>query len=195
MGSDFRFGYKGRGDSAVLRKLSKEMGFELEVFSKIRQDKRDISSTYVREEIAKGHIEHANQLLGYPYFIIGSVAHGNKIGSTKIGFPTINILPAAEKLLPPNGVYITDTVFEDRVFPSVTNVGKRPTIPEKTKQTGVETHILDFVHNVYGRQVKIVFRKFLRSEQKFASLQALKAQIEADIQSTYAYFEEKNEKT
>ncbi len=187
-GSDFRFGYQGRGDVTFLRKLSKTMDFEVDIFSKLEQDHRVISSTFVREEIAKGHIPHANQLLGYPYYIIGSVSHGNKIGSTKIGRPTINIFPPKEKLLPPNGVYITEVVCDGALFPSVTNIGNRPTINEIEKKVSVETHIFDFVKDVYGQQVKILFKDFLRPEKKFESLSELKAQIEADIQTTYAYF-------
>lgn len=188
VGSDFQFGFRGSGNTEVLKHLSVEMGFELDVFSKLKQEKKVISSTYIRKEIAQGHIANANRLLGYSYFIIGSISHGNRIGSTKIGRPTINILPAEEKLLPPNGVYITEVVLGEEVYPGVTNVGERPTIEEKGKKISVETHILGFMQTVYGRQVKVVFKDFIRFEKKFNSIQDLKAQIEEDIHTTYTYF-------
>ena len=127
-------------------------------------------------------------MLGYPYFIIGEIVHGNHIGSDRIGRPTINIHPPADKLLPPNGVYISEVYLLGRRFHGVSNVGLRPSIQETTKKIGIETHILDFDSNVYDRVARVVFLKFLRPEQKFDSIDRLKAQIEKDVKQTYEYF-------
>lgn len=191
VGDDFTFGYKGQGNTVFLRRLSDEWGFALDVITKIRSGNRDISSTYIREEIAQGHIAHANELLGYSYFIIGEIVHGNQIGSSKIGRPTINIVPPEDKLLPPNGVYVTEVVLLGRTFHGVTNVGLRPTVKEEEKRVGVETHILDFTGNVYDKRAKVVFKEFLRPERQFETFEDLKAQIEKDVDTTYIYFNRK----
>ena len=187
-GSDFTYGYKGMGDTILLKKLANEMDFELEVVEKLQNGSQDISSTLIRKEIACGRIEHANILLGYPYFIIGEILHGNHIGSDRIGRPTINIHPPADKLLPPNGVYVSEVFLLGRRFHGVSNVGYRPSIEEVSKRIGIETHILDFDANVYDRVARVVFLKYLRPEQRFASMEELKTQIEKDVQKTYCYF-------
>ena len=188
VGKDFTFGHKGRGDVCLLRTLAAQEGFALDVIDKIKSDDRDISSTFIREEIAAGHIEHANALLGYSYYIIGRISHGNQIGSRKIGRPTINIIPPEDKLMPPNGVYVTEAVLLGRTYHGVTNVGLRPTVEEAEKRLGVETHILDFDRDVYDKEAKIVFKSFIRPERKFEDFATLKAQIEQDVRTTYQYF-------
>ena len=107
-GTDFSFGRMGRGNAKMLEELSKTYGFTLEVVEKLQKDHRDISSTYVREEIAAGNIEKGNELLGYEYFVWGEIVHGYHLGS-KMGMPTINLIPPEDKLLPKNGVYVTNT--------------------------------------------------------------------------------------
>ena len=191
VGDDFTFGYKGQGNASFLEELSGRLGFSLDVIPKIRSGNREISSTYIREEIAQGNVAHANELLGYSYFIIGDIVHGNQIGSSKIGRPTINIVPPEDKLLPPNGVYVTEVVLLGRTFHGVTNVGLRPTVREGHKRIGVETHILDFTGNVYDKQAKVIFKEFLRPEKQFETFDELKAQIEKDVHTTYIYFNQK----
>ena len=188
VGNDFTFGYRGSGDTRLLTALSKEFGFDLDVIDKKKSEEQIISSSLIRDEIMAGRIENANKLLGYSYYIIGNVIHGNRIGSSEIGRPTINIAPPEEKLLPRNGVYVSECVLLGRVFHGVTNVGFRPTIHERRKKISIETHILDFSSNVYDNQAKIIFKTFLRNEQKFETIQSLKRQIDADIRSTYRYF-------
>ncbi len=188
VGDDFNFGYKGRGNTKLLQELSAEYGYETEVITKIKSNDRVISSTYIREEIALGHIESANALLGYPYFIIGRIVHGNHIGTSKIGRPTINIIPPDNKVLPCNGVYVTEAVVLGRTFHGVTNVGLRPTVDEAEKKIGVETHIMDFNRDIYNDEAKIVFRAFIRPEKKFVTFEDLKKQIEKDVHTTYSFF-------
>lgn len=186
VGEDFRFGHNRRGDYRMLQKNQDKYGYEVEVVEKIKEDGRDISSTFVREEIAKGHIEKANQLLGYHYFVTGMVKHGNQIGRT-IGIPTINQLPPEEKLLPPNGVYITEVFIDEKKYRGITNVGCKPTIEGKNP-IGVETHLLDFKEDVYDKIVTVEFLSRIREERKFPSVDALKEQMQSDIAFGRAYF-------
>ena len=187
VGKDFKFGHNRRGDYRLLMELAGRYGYEVSVLEKIREDARDISSTFVREEIAKGNIEKANRLLGYRYFVTSVVEHGNRIGRT-IGIPTINQLPPREKLLPPNGVYVTEVFIEDRKYRGVTNVGCKPTIPGENP-TGVETHLLDFREDVYDTVVTVEFLKRIREERKFASIGELQLQMQNDIAYGRAYLQ------
>jgi riboflavin kinase/FMN adenylyltransferase len=178
-GEDFHFGHNRRGDYRMLQALAGQYGYETVIIPKIKEDERDISSTFVREEIARGHIEKANHLLGYRYFVTSRVEHGNQIGRT-IGIPTINQLPPEEKLLPPNGVYATEVYIDDRSYHGVTNVGCKPTI-EGTYPVGVETHLLDFAGDIYDKVVTVEFLSHIREEHKFASVEELKQQMQNDI--------------
>lgn len=186
VGEDFRFGHNRRGDYQMLQKYAEQYGYEVIVVEKMQEDDRDISSTFVREEIAKGNIKKANHLLGYRYFVTSVVEHGNQIGRT-IGIPTMNQLPPEEKLLPPNGVYITEVYMEEQQYRGVTNVGCKPTI-EGRNPIGVETHLLDFAGDIYDKVVTVEFIDRVREERKFASIDELKAQMQNDIAFARVYF-------
>ena len=185
-GEDFRFGHNRRGDYRMLQEYAGKLGYEALILKKMKEDARDISSTFVREEIAAGNIEKANHLLGYRYFVKGMVKHGNQIGRT-IGIPTINLIPPEEKLLPPFGVYVSEVVIGEERYQGVTNVGCKPTI-EGNNPVGVETYLLDFHENVYDRIVTVDFISKIRAEHKFENIEALKEQMENDIAYTEAYF-------
>ena len=185
-GEDFRFGHNRRGDYRMLQEYAGKLGYEVLILKKMKEDARDISSTFVREEIAAGNIEKANHLLGYRYFVKGMVKHGNQIGRT-IGIPTINLIPPEEKLLPPFGVYVSEVVIGEERYQGVTNVGCKPTI-EGNNPVGVETYLLDFHENVYDRIVTVEFISKIRAEHKFENIEALKEQMENDIAYAEAYF-------
>lgn len=187
VGTDFRFGYKRRGNYQMLMDFAEQYGYRVEVLDKIRENGRDISSTFVREEIASGNIEKANELLGYEFFVEGEVLHGRKIGKAVLGIPTINLIPPTDKLLPPFGVYVTETEWKGQCYPGITNVGCKPTI-QGENPVGVETHLFDFTEDLYGEEVQVRFLKHVRKEQKFDSLDALIAQMEQDIQYGRVYF-------
>ena len=186
-GPDFTFGRKGLGNVSLLEELSKELSFEADVVEKIKDVSRDISSTYIREEIISGNIKKANELLGYDYFVYGEIVHGNHIG-TKMKMPTINIHPTSDKLLPPNGVYVSKVLIDGVTYNGITNIGVKPTIKESKKRLGVETHIFDFHGDVYGETARVDFLDFVRPEKKFSSLDELTRQISEDIQNAKAYF-------
>lgn len=188
VGTDFRFGYKRRGNYQMLRQYAPQYGYQLKVVPKMQEEGRDISSTYIREEINAGNIEKAHKLLGYPFFVEGSVLHGRNLGKAVLGIPTINLIPPQEKLLPPMGVYVTSTECMGKHYPGITNVGCKPTI-QGENPIGVETHLFDITEDMYGRMVRVSFLKRVRPEQRFDSLDALKAQMEQDIQYGKVYFD------
>jgi riboflavin kinase/FMN adenylyltransferase len=180
-GTDCGFGYQRSGNAELLRKLAPKYGYETVIIEKEQDDHRDISSTYVREELDLGNIEKANELLGEPYSIHGIVVHGNHIGGPRLGFPTANILPPPEKHLPPFGVYVSRVLVRGRYYSGVTNIGRKPTV-EGNAPIGVETFLLDLEGemDLYGEMIEVQLLNFERPEQKFASLDDLKARIELD---------------
>ena len=185
-GTDFRFGHNRSGDHEILKKFGPVYGYETIIVKKREYQRRDISSTYIREEIQAGHMETANMLLGYEYFVKGEVVHGKKLGRT-IGIPTVNVIPPAGKLLPPFGVYVSRVVINGKVYEGITNVGKKPTIKGR-HPIGIETHIFDYYEEIYGKEIEVRFLHFLRSEKKFQTVEELKAQMTRDIEMGKAYF-------
>lgn len=184
-GDDFHFGKDRVGDVSLLHRLGKEYGFEVIILEKLKYDKKDISSSRIRESVRVGEIELANELLGYTYTIIGKVVSGMKLGR-KLGFPTANINPENTKLLPPNGVYYTKACIDGNEYKGVTNIGKKPTV-NNDETINVETCFLDFSGDLYGKSVEIEFFKFVRPEKKFSSVEDLKAQIEEDVKGCREY--------
>lgn len=189
VGKDFHFGHNRRGDYQMLLQYAAKYGYDVEVVDKMQEDGRDISSTFVREQIVAGNIEKANELLGYRYFVEGTILHGRKMGKAVLGIPTINLIPPEEKLLPPFGVYISITEWNGKCYPGITNVGCKPTV-EGENPVGVETHIFDFDEDIYGKEVKVSFLSKVREEKKFASLEALKEQMAHDVAVGKQYFRE-----
>jgi riboflavin kinase/FMN adenylyltransferase len=180
-GTDVSFGNKGRGDQYLLRNLSKEIGYELELIDKVRIDDAEVSSTRVRNEVSDGNMPMVKRLLGYNYSVSGIVEHGRHIGHT-IGVPTVNLVTPPGKLLPPYGVYSSKVHFDGKTFDGMTNIGRKPTISEK-ERVGAETYIYDFDGDIYGKTIKVELLKFVRPEMKFDSIDALKAQIKSDLAS------------
>jgi riboflavin kinase/FMN adenylyltransferase len=179
VGTDCHFGHERRGNGRMLRELSGKYGYEVIIVEKKTYEGRDISSTFVREEIEKGNIEKANLLLGYPYFIKSEVVYGNQLGRT-IGIPTMNQIPQPDKLLPPNGVYASRVIIDGTSYKGVTNIGVKPTVSGENV-LGVETHVIDFTGDLYGRELDVELFSYIRPEKKFSSVDSLKRQIESDI--------------
>ena len=184
VGTDFHFGHKRKGDPQMLVKLGRQYGFTVEVLEKVFDGDREISSTYIREEVEKGNIEKANELLGYPYFITGEVVRGRHIGSS-IGMPTINQSLPATKQLPPFGVYTSRTKVGGKKYRSITNIGVKPTVG--SDEVVVETNLFDCHEDLYGFMAKVELYHFQRPEAKFATLEELKNQIEKDVQKAKSW--------
>lgn len=179
VGPDFRFGHNRKGNCSLLKKLAPVFGYEVEIFEKECLDDKVISSTYVRHMLETGEMETVRKLLGYPYYVSGTVVHGHAIGR-KIGIPTINLIPDDEKMLPPNGVYLTKTIFGGQKYFGITNIGVKPTI-SGDEAKGIETHLFDFEGDLYDRELVVVFYAFERPERRFSSLEDLKRQLAEDI--------------
>lgn len=188
-GPDCGFGYQRAGNADLLRRLAPELGYQVNIIHKEQDDHRDISSTYVREELKAGNMAKVCQLLGEPYAIHGTVVHGRHLGGSLLGFPTANILPPPEKYLPPFGVYVSRVVVDGVCYGGVSNIGCKPTI-EGENPVGVETFILGLEEDLYGKPMEVQLLEFERPEQRFADLETLKQRIEADKQYAVAYFAE-----
>lgn len=178
VGTDYRFGKGRAGDAQMLLEKGPEYGFETIIVEKEKYQDREVSSTYVREELALGHMETVNVLLGRPYSINGVVCPGKQLGR-ELSVPTMNIYPQRMKLLPPNGVYATMTLMDDQTYYGVTNLGTKPTVSDKL-EVNVETNLFDYDDDAYGKQIEVRFMHFLRQEMKFESVEALKKQMESD---------------
>lgn len=179
VGQDFHFGYRRAGDYRLLLDCADKYGYKVIVLEKMREDGRDISSSFVREEILKGNIQKANHLLGYEFFVQSTVVHGRKLGRT-LGIPTINMEFEEQKLLPPKGVYVTRVQIDGKIYSGVTNVGCKPTVSE-SKRVGVETHIIHYEGDLYGQRLTVCFLHFIRPEMRFATVEELQAQMYKDI--------------
>jgi riboflavin kinase/FMN adenylyltransferase len=187
IGRDFCFGAGREGNLAMLQAAGARFGFDVHGIGDVKIRGIRVSSSLVRDAIAKGSMRSVTLALGRTYFIDGRVATGRRLGR-KIGFPTVNVDPQNE-LYPGSGVYVTTSRFEsfDRCFESVTNIGVRPTLYENYAVT-IESHIFDFDSNVYGDTVRLYFHELLRREQQFRSALELTNQIRMDIERSRRYF-------
>lgn len=186
-GHDFHFGYKGEGNPQRLKAKCAELGVGCDIISKVELDGITVSSTYIRNLLAQGEIERANYFLGHPHTLTDTVTHGKKLGGT-LGFPTVNLSFPAGVLAPAHGVYATKVWFENgECRPAVTNVGVRPTV-DSHGELNVEGFILDFHGDLYGQSVRMEFYRYLRPEQRFASLEELRAEVMRNAEETRAFF-------
>jgi riboflavin kinase/FMN adenylyltransferase len=177
VGANFLFGHDRSGNFSLLRALGGRYGFKAEKIDPVRYKDFVVSSTRIRRLVSEARVDEASALLGHPYFIDGTVVKGDARGRT-IGFPTANVCSTNE-LLPPNGVYATTAIIGGVVWPSVTNIGTRPTVDSSGRIT-VETHVFDFDRDLYGTTMRVAFVQRLRDERAFESLELLKAQIALD---------------
>jgi riboflavin kinase/FMN adenylyltransferase len=187
LGTNFRFGAGRRGDVAFLTAVGRDLGFSVVGVEPLLDGDEAISSTRVRHEVAAGHVAEAQRLLARVFYVDGAVYRGERMGR-KLGFPTINI-QVENELLPAHGVYVTAVHIPSfsRIFPSVTNIGVRPTVYENYEMT-VESHVLDFTGDVYREPVRLFFLRRLRAEMVFPSSVELVAQIARDVEATRLHF-------
>lgn len=187
-GFNYSFGYKASGTPEVLMHEGLKKGFGIHVQEPYKIDDIVVSSTYIRSLIEEGDMERCAKFMGRLYEIGGEVVVGNKLGRT-IGFPTSNIMIDESMVSPPNGVYITYCNYNGIKYPSVTNVGVKPTIGKYHKN--VETHIFNFDKELYGKNIRVEFVKCTRPEKKFDSVEELSRQIENDCIMVKAYHRER----
>ena len=177
-GYDFRFGKGGEGNPETLKALCAEYGIECEVVPAVEVDGVTVSSTVIRDLIREGNIEAANRFLGYELSYNLPVTEGNRIGRT-IGFPTINQHIPDYMVKPKNGAYKSWTIVNGKTYRSITNIGVKPTVGY-TGAAVMETHIIGFDGDLYGKTVRVALREFIRGEVKFQSLEELNTQLLSD---------------
>jgi riboflavin kinase / FMN adenylyltransferase len=177
VGQNFRFGHNRAGNPAVMVELGRQLGFETDVVGPVKVGGIEISSTKVREAISAADLRGAARLLGRYHFLHGPVVRGRERGRT-IGFPTANLASETE-CVPPDGVYATRVIIDDVTYPSITNIGMRPTFAESAHS--IEAHIFDFTRDIYGSRIKLELVERIRPERKFDNPDALKAQIAIDL--------------
>lgn len=186
VGENYKFGANQAGDSDLLKDLGAKYGVKVITVPSVLFDDNRVSSSRIRQCLIDKNLELANRMLTVPYFILGEVAKGKKLGRT-IGFPTVNIETHPLKLFPPNGVYATTTWYNGNLYHGVTNIGKNPTVNGTFKV--VETYLFDFNETVYGEILQTYFFHFIRSEKKFPSVEELRLQMERDADSAREYFQ------
>ena len=187
-GHDHHFGHKNQGSPELLMEKCRELGLGCDIIPKVEVGGITVSSTYIRRLVEMGQIERANRFLGHPHVLTGTVRHGRGLGSSRL-FPTANLIIPPHVLVPSHGVYVTRATLEDGTsYAAVTNVGTRPTVNSGSDIT-VEACLLDFEGDLYGKTLRVEFFQHLRDEIRFDSLDALKAQIAADADTTRAYFQ------
>jgi riboflavin kinase/FMN adenylyltransferase len=186
VGFEWSFGKGRAGNLALLERLGAQLGFAEVGVPAVTVDGEIVSSTLIRGVIENGDLSRAARLLGRPFTLLGTVVAGDRLGRT-IGFPTAN-LSAHNEQYPPNGVYAVEVQRGDEKLRGVVNIGVRPTIANASGERVLEVHLFDFAADIYGEDLEVTFRQFLRPEQKFAGLDALKAQIARDVQAARAVF-------
>ena len=185
VGDDLRFGHDREGTVELLRREGEHAGFEVEATGTVAVQGERISSTRLRAVLAAGDFASAERMLGRPYSMLGKVVYGQQIGRS-IGVPTANI--ELRRLRSPlSGVYVVEVRMDGRLLPAVANVGTRPTVSDGIR-ANLETHLLDFSGNLYGRTIEVIFRRLVREERKFGSLDELRDNIADDIGVARAYF-------
>ncbi len=190
IGHDHRFGRNRTANIDDLIVFGEMYGFEVEQISQQQIDEVAVSSTKIRNALLEGNITHANKYLGYDYFLTGTVVKGRELGRT-IGYPTANIVIAENyKLIPQQGVYVVKSTINGKTVFGMMNIGFNPTVKGE-KQT-IEINYFDFDQNLYGQKLSVSILKRIRSEQKFESLDALKAQLAQDRLTSLAFIQ--NEK-
>lgn len=178
VGFNFTFGHRGAGTPALLQRLGKELGFKVEVMAPVTYKGLTVSSTVIRNALEQGDISLARSLLGYWPVLEGTVVAGDQRGR-QLGFPTANLSVSPEIKLPACGVYASLAHIQDQVLEAVVNIGRRPTFGTSISTT-IEAHIMDFEGNLYGQEVELEIRAFLRPERKFSSFRELIAKVEED---------------
>jgi len=179
-GEDYTFGYGAEGNADVLSRYCDEKGIPYVKKPLLYVNGVKVSSTAIRENLKKGDIAAANALLGGKYMMIGEVLSGRHVG-VKIGFPTMNIIPSAQKIEIKDGVYKTTAVVEGKAYIAITSVGAAPTFGYTVKK--VETYIPDFDKQVYGERIIIYFDRFIREIRRFDSAEQLSEQIKEDLKT------------
>jgi riboflavin kinase/FMN adenylyltransferase len=183
VGPDFALGRGGEGNINLLRTLGDEMKFSVEVISPYTVNGEIVSSTLIRQALTQGDMKRVEELMGHHFYLTGKVVNSDKRGRV-LGFPTANLDIKPQQALPDNGIYATIARVDGKQFLSATNIGTRPTFGKGKRM--LETHLLDYEGNLYGKEIRVEFVQKLRDEQRFLSSEELKTQIEKDVRTVKA---------
>ncbi len=183
VGPDFALGRGREGNINLLRALGREMKLSVEVISPYTINGEVVSSTLIRRALVQGDMRRVERLMGHYFYLRGKVITSDKRGRV-LGFPTANLDIQPQQALPGNGIYATIAQVNGKQFPSATNIGIRPTFGEGEKT--VETHLLNYKGDLYGKEIRVEFVQKLRDEQRFPSSEELKVQIEKDVREVEA---------
>lgn len=181
-GYNYTYGREAKGDADSLQQDGIKYGFEVMVIPPVILEGEPVSATRIRECLEAGNVERAAKLLGYNYALTGAVGAGRRIGTNKLGFPTANLVPPPEKIIPLRGVYGVAVQVKGAQLKGVCNIGVNPTVSNGVRES-IETHIIGLSDDLYGQTMTIRFEKRIRGEQKFNSIEELKAQIQRDVDS------------
>ena len=180
IGYDHKFGQNRQGDFISLKKLSEELGFNIERLDELSMEDTKVSSTKIRKALDEGDIRKANQCLGYQYMLMGKVIEGKQLGR-KIGFPTANIETYdIHKLVPHDGVYAVRVKVNGMFYKGMLNIGVRPTVNYNADNRSIEVHLFDFDEDIYLADITLYFEEKIRNEQKFSGLDELREQLIKD---------------
>src|SRR5688572_27936017 len=185
VGANFLFGHVRSDNFSLLRSLGQCYGFRAEKIDPVRYKEFVVSSTRIRRLVAEARVDEAGALLGHPYALVGTIVEGKRRGR-ELGFPTAN-LQTDNELIPPHGVYATTLTIEGIVHAAVTNIGVNPTFGDGNA-ISIETHVLSYDGQLYGKRVHLGFVQRLRDERRFDDVDALRAQIEADCRRAERLF-------
>lgn len=188
VGRDFVFGHNKRGSVEMLERYAPRYGYTVDVVEKERYGDMVISSTYIRDALAQGDVRLAEQLLGYPYELTGPVRHGKQLGRT-LGFPTMNVEPEAQKILPRYGVYACRVKIDGEWYNGVGNAGVKPTVTDERRRL-FEVYVYGYEGDAYGKEVTVRFCGFERPEVKFGSVEELREQVMKDMQYGIDFFKD-----
>ncbi len=178
VGHEWSFGKNRAGNLQLLDRLGEQLGFEEVGVPAVKIRGEIVSSTLIRAAVEMGDLEKASLFLGREYSVLGTVIEGDHLGR-QLGFPTANLSAHSEQF-PPDGVYAAEAIFHGQRHRGVINIGVRPTVQPNDARRLLELHLFDFRADIYGEDVEVFFRKFLRPERKFAALEELKTQIQQD---------------
>jgi riboflavin kinase/FMN adenylyltransferase len=186
VGHEWSFGKGRAGNLALLKKLGATHGFNVIGVEAVNVNGEVVSSTAIRQAIEAGDLVKATQMLGREYTILGTVVRGEQLGR-KLGFPTANLSAHSEQF-PPNGVYVTEARIGGTLYRGVANLGFRPTVTAGKPERLLELHLFDLDREIYGEEMEVRFLRYLRPEQKFANVDALRAQIASDVRQARESF-------
>ncbi|MFW5699449.1 MAG: bifunctional riboflavin kinase/FAD synthetase [Bacteroidota bacterium] len=193
VGFNHHFGKNREGTFGSLKKLADQMGFYAEQYPPLLVEGMQVSASEIRKLLMQGKVKKANLLLGYLYLITGKVTEGKRLGR-EMGFPTANVVVSNDnKLIPADGVYAVNVVFENKQHQGMMNIGTKPTVNELPDKKTIEVHLFEFGGNLYNKDITINFVDRIRDEKRFQSLEELRLQLVADKEASLRIFQNTNE--